>query len=366
MRVAAACLALAVLTTAGAASASNGTKPRTPVAWPDDACATTIDRSTTPTLHFAYEVPFEDLGPLSDDEVADSRTHQFFAFARLDYAAVGTAQRLPPWITLADIERAALVDPEVVPEQIASADVLESTPRFAAAEWTRVTADDARVPISRAQAALGVDWALATVAPGVYTVWGYTWEPLGNLWSPRPGFVKVTDGDADAAGPAIALLDDDAVLTIGEPHAVLGCADVPPGTTVTLDWGVVDGPIEPEWEPLLVDAPIDGGALELAAVLPEHAEGDGPGLTLVRLRATVVAPDGRRHVAYSPNVHEVEVGAAAPDAAGCGCTSTPSRPWWLVLVVLVGATARVRGSSGWRRAPRAVAPAEPAAARPSP
>ncbi|HWB74693.1 MAG TPA: hypothetical protein VG755_07050 [Nannocystaceae bacterium] len=333
----AACVLAVGLTTAGTASASNGSKPRTPVVWSADACATVVERATTPVLHLAYEVPFEDLGPLSTDEVDDSRTHQFFAFARLDYAAVGTAQRLPPWISDADIERAALVDPEVVPTDIDGYDVLEDTSRFTATEWTRITADDARVPISQAQAAIGVDWDLGGLAPGPWSVWGYTWEPLLNLWAPRPGFVLVVDSlaERDAAGPAIALLSDARDVVTGEPFEVLGCADVAVGSTVTIEWGTADGPIEPQWAALVVDEPITTGALAIAVALPEEAAGEGPGQVMARLRATVTDPSGRSHVAYTPSLYTVELGEAPHTNEGCACTSSaPSSAWWLLVPLL--------------------------------
>jgi MYXO-CTERM domain-containing protein len=319
-RTIAAGLALTVLSASATGSAANGSKPRTPVVWTEGPCATLVDRSTATTVHFEYGVALEDLGPRTEDEVDDSRTHQFFAFARLDYAAVGTAQRLPPWITNADIERAALVDPDVVPDDIDPVDVLEVTSRFAASEWMRITPDDARVPISNAQTAMGVDWDVTAVPPGVYTVWGYTWEPLTNLWAPRPGFVKViaSASEADAAGPGIALSVDNAEVTVGEPHAVVGCADVPAGSTVTLEWGAVEGPEEPQWAALVVDAPISTGPLALEATLPAEAVGEGPGQSLVRLRATVTDPSGRQYVAHSFGAYEV-IGGESPPDEGCAC-----------------------------------------------
>ena len=346
MRFVPACVTLAIASIASVASAANGSKPRVAVTWSEGACATIVDRASTPVLHLEYTVAVDDLGPLTQDEVDDSRTHQFFAFARLDYAAVGTAQRLPPWITRSDIDRAALVDPQVVPTQIVDFDVLESTLRFGAADWLRITADDARTPISAAQAALGVDWQLDAVAPGVYTVWGYTWEPLVNLWAPRPGFVKVIDGPdaADAAGPGVALLLDNATLVPGEPYEVQGCADAPAGSTITLEWGVVEGPVEPAWAPLLVDEPIDSGPLALEVVLPDEAAREGPGLTLVRLRATITDPSGKSFVAHSPGSYAVEPLEEDSDE-GCACASgSDARPSW-ALGVLLSLLSRARRRS---------------------
>jgi len=313
-------LVLGVLLTPRVGSAANGSKPRVPVVWSEGPCATVVDRSATTTVHFDYIVPYEDLGELTSDEVDDSRTHQFFAFTRLDYAAFGTAQQLPPWIGRADIDRAAVVDPEVVPENVEPIDVLGTTTRFAADEWLRITADDARVPISDAQALLGVDWDVTEVPSGVYTIWGYTWEPLTNVWAGRQGFVKVVQSTAQAAevGPAIALLIDNSEVTTGEPYPVQGCADVPAGSTVTIEWGVVDGPDEPQWAVLIEEAPISTGALALTIELPAEVVDGQPGQTLARLRATVTDPRGKQHVAYSPGSYKVIAGERPPsDEDGC-------------------------------------------------
>jgi hypothetical protein len=326
------------------AAASNGSKPRIPVVWSDAACATRLDLSSTPTAHFEYAVASDDVGPRTDDEVGDSRTHQFFAFRRLDYAAVGTVQRLPPWISRADIDRAALVDPDVVPSDITAQDVLATTSRFASDEWLRITPDDARVPITAEQAAVGVDWDLAGVEPGTYTVWGYTWEPLGNLWTPRPGFVKViaNPAQADAAGPSIALLDEPAEMIVGEPHALAGCADVPVGSRVTVEWGAIEGTIEPQWEPLIVDAPIDSGPLDLEITLPDDAVSLDFGESRVRLRATATDPAGRKHIAHSSGTHRVRApegpAAGGDDDDDAGCTIAlrgDRRMAWLVVIVAV-------------------------------
>jgi hypothetical protein len=342
-------LSLVVLLAPGVASAANGSKPRVAVTWSDAACATIVDRSSATAVHFDYTIEFEDLGPLTEDEVEDSRSHQFFAFTRIDYAAVGTAQRLPPWISDADITRAAMVDPAVVPSQIQSIDVLETTTRFVSDDWLRITPDDARVPISHEQAAMGVDWDVSMVRPGVYTIWGYTWEPLTNLWAPRPGFVKViaSASEADDAGPAIALLPDSEMVTVGEPHPIAGCADVPEGSTITIEWGVVEGPVEPAWEVAVIEAPIASGPLAFDLVLPEHAADEGPGERRVRLRATVTDPSGKQYVAYSPAAYEVvglDTGVDEPGTDdGCGCTSADPRV--SALFVLLVSTCRSRRRS---------------------
>lgn len=314
------------------ARAANGNKPRIPVLWSASPCAQVIDRSQTPSIRLEYAVPEEDLGPRTPDEVGDSRTHQFFAFRRLDFVAASTSQKLPRWITQADIDRSALIDPMVVPADVAPDDILEITQRFAASDWLRITADDARVPISDAQAAMGVDWDVGAVTPGTYTIWGYTWEPLLNLWSPRPGFVKIvaSASDAAAAGPSVALLPETAQIVGGEPHALLGCVDAPEGSTITIEWGTVVGSTEPQWQSVIEDEPVGSGDLQIELVLP-NAAADG---ATVKLRATVTDPQGLRHVAHSPGSYAVTPGDE-PDAApgGCGVASARAPTWMLLLLV---------------------------------
>lgn len=312
-------LALASLAFAapGSALAANANKPRIPVVWSPAPCMQVVDRSTTPTLQLDYLVPEEDLGPRTPDEVGDSRTHQFFAFARADFGTVASSDKLTRWITQADVERTALVDPMVIPGEIGPEDVLETTGRFTAADWLRITADDARVPISDAQAAMGVQWDLGGVAPGSYVIWGYTFEPLLNVWSQRPGLVKVIDGaqQADAAGPSIALLVETLQIVAGQAHRVSGCADVPAGTTVTLEWGSVVGAAEPAWQVLLEDEPIESGELTLDFTPPLSAGGE----SVVKLRATVTDPQGKQYVAYSPGAYAVLPGMEVDDDTDAGC-----------------------------------------------
>lgn len=336
-RLGRAAIALAFVVAVGgerSASAANGAKPRIPVNWSAAACATIVDRSATPTVHFDYTVPEEDVPEVrTADEVDDSRTHQFFAFRKQDARDV-----LPTWITHADIVRSAMVDPEVVEANIDPEDILEDTSRFAADDWVRITADDARVPISDAQAAMGVDWDVSAVAPGTYQIYGYTWEPVRNLWSPRAGFVKViaSTAEAAAAGPSIILDRDEAQITAGTPYTLPGCVDVSPGSVVSVEWGEVVGTMIPTWEFALVDAPIDSGPLALEFVAPDEAGGKK-----IKLRATVTDTEGRSYTAYSPAVLAVapnpDPGSGddgGGDDGGCAVAPRPGAPAWLVLLLL--------------------------------
>jgi len=175
------------------AQAANAQKPRVPVVWDDAPCIEIVDASTTEVVHLEYSVPSEETGELTPDEVDDSRRHQFFAFADQRYEAAP-----PRWITQADIDRAALVDPMVVPSAIDPEDVLETTSRWDPSEWVRITPDDMRVPITFDQAAMGVDWDVTAVSPGTWLVKGYTWEPVNNLWSTRWAALKIVASTAEA------------------------------------------------------------------------------------------------------------------------------------------------------------------------
>lgn len=319
-------------------TAANGNRPRTPVVWVDGACSTVVDQSVDPLVHLDYMVGVEEDPTLrTPDEVDDSRTHQFFALGEQDIG------ELPRWISQSDIERAKIVDTEVAKlGDVDPDDILETTSRFSPGSWVRVTPDDARVPITFAQAAMGVGWDTTGVAPGTYVLWGYTWEPLINLWIRRPGFVKVIASAASAAdaGPSLALLPAEAVIEAGSPYTVPGCADVEPGSTVTLEWGESVGTTIAAWVVAIEDEPIDDGALTLEFVPPDEAANKP-----IHLRATVTDPDGRSYVAYTSKLLTVTPDPTPETGGGGGCRvddSTGAAPW--ALVVLFG-LARVRRRS---------------------
>ncbi|MBC8069145.1 MAG: hypothetical protein IAG13_12495 [Deltaproteobacteria bacterium] len=342
-------LVLVVSLAPRASSAANGNKPRIPVLWSPSTCATVVDRSATPIVHLEYTVPEEDVPDMrTPDEVDDSRTQQFFAFGRLDFAAYASADKLTRWITQADIDRAAAVDPAVaslVASGIRADDILETTSRFPAGSWVRIIADDARVPISNAQAAMGIDWDVSAVAPGAYTLWGYTWEPQLNLWELRPGFVKViaSAAEADAAGPGIALDTENAQIVTGEAHPLSGCVDTAAGSTITLEWGLTQGGVEPEWQPAIEDEPIASGALAIDLVLPYEAAQAG---TIVKLRATVTDPGGKSYTTYSPGSYQVMPGEAQDDGDedGCGCAQGRGGLAGLAALAMLGLRRRRRAA----------------------
>ncbi len=311
-----AALLLAVLSSGFAvpvARAGNGTHPRTPVLWEKEgeldppACMTVVDRSVEPVLHLPYAIPYEDTD-VTPDEVADSRTHQFLAFCR-----AFDAQHEPPlWLSQADVDKAAAKG-LVPPEPLGPEDVLETSTALAGC-YTRITADDERRPITFDMAAMGVDWDTTGLAPGPWTVYGYTWEPVANLWSLRPGVVLVTDGPAAPAPPPAAALE---VATGEEPYYPVGaearfeaCVQAMDGSQIQLYWAeaTADPVFEPWGDP--VAAPASGTVTLAAPVDPALA-----GKSLL-VRATITDPQDRVYHAYLRDVALVFSGGGTTGGAG--------------------------------------------------
>lgn len=267
------------------AHAGNMTHPRTPVVWNDVECATLVDRSTTTVWHLDYDIPYEDL-EVSDDEVADSRTHQFFALCRDN----SPQQYLPRWITDADLQSAAskeLIDPATVDP----ADVFETSTEWEGC-WFRINGDDERLPISDASAAAGVDWDLTGIPAGGYMIDGYTYEPAINVWVQRPGFVKIHDGDPDAAPPVVAITTGELVLAADEVGTIEGCVDAMEGATITAYWAPAESG-EVTWTPFIEDEPVAGSQFSVELAAPAGLVGD-TGM----LRVDVEDPMGRTFTGY--------------------------------------------------------------------
>jgi MYXO-CTERM domain-containing protein len=247
------------------ASAGDGVRVRSEVVWDGAPCSTRADKAASSTLHLDYAVLFEETEP-TVDEVADGRRNQFFAMCRDN----SPQEFVPRWITWADVQAAVdvgLLEPDTIePDQ-----VLEDP----ASSWSdcfiRINADDARAPITDATAAGGVDWDLTTVDPGVYIVHGYTWDPVFNQWAERPGFVKVFDGDPDAAGPGVAVTSQEQVLYLDEIGLVEGCVDAGPGATMDVYWSFVE---VADWQPYMMGEPVDGDAFGFEFDPPEAIVGE--------------------------------------------------------------------------------------------
>jgi MYXO-CTERM domain-containing protein len=332
---------------ASEARASNETHERTPVAWDGEAvcgaddgdvvCGLVLDRSNETSLHVPYGIPLEDTD-VSMDEVIDSRRHQFFALCRQPPPAL---ERPPNWVTDADVQAAGEVivcttpmdegpeecAPLADPDSVDPEDVLETSSEWAGC-WYRITADDMRRPITCEMAEPGVDWDVSGLPVGVYVVEGYTWEPALNLWSLRPGFVKVLDDPQSAEEdlPAAALLSvadaEDGIIYSGSSIEVEGCTDALDGSTLTAEWGALpNGPGDVTWEAFVVDQAVEDGAFVLDFDVPEEAEAE-----FIQIRVTVEDPMGRAWTAYLPGELGVLPGNDCPDEGGGGIVSDPDCP----------------------------------------
>lgn len=278
-------LVLALALVPAVASASNMTHPRTPVLWNEPPCMTLHDRSVDPVLHLPYAIPYEDT-EVTADEVTQSRTHQFFAFCRPHHPQ----DFLPVWITDDDVASAVaknLIDTDVVepPDILAHAESWQGC-------WFRINDDADRRPITEAMAAAGVDWDTSDLDAGAYTIDGYTFEPVFNVWWLRPGVVKIHDGDPDAVGPAAAVSTGELTPYRNETVTVEGCVDALDGTTYTVAWAAVTQQA-PEWVDYAADLEIDGDGFAFDFKPPEGLWGESG-----MLRMTFVDPQDREYVAY--------------------------------------------------------------------
>ncbi len=273
-----------VLVLAPAAWAGNGPEPRTPVDWTGAPCMTVVDRSVSATVHLDYAIPMEDT-ELTDDEVEDSRTHQFFGFCR----ALDPQTYLPRWITWADVERAR--DIGIAPSNVDDQNVMETNPDWAGC-WHRINADDDRRPITFAAAAEGVDWDTTDLDPGTYVVEAYTWEPPLNIWSSRTGVIKVVDDpDPALSPPAVGINNTQEVIDQTETVTIEGCASAQEGSTVTGSWALPAGAVT--WHPFIVDDPVIGETFAIEFDPPEEAAGES-----VMIRVDITDPQGRSYTHY--------------------------------------------------------------------
>lgn len=290
------------------ARATNGATPRTPALYPPHACLTQIDRSVSTLLHFDVTIPFEDVS-LTEDELVDSRTFQFFALCRDDHRLVD----LPNWITVDDAMRA--LEAGLVPELPSGEDVLAGHPRWmpghdgAPDSCVQIIGTE-RMPISCAATGDGVGWDTRAVPAGNYVIRGYTFAPAINLWTKRLGVVQI--GDHAELEPVVALTSP-----VYEPKAyqqsgfrVLGCMGGPAGTMVTLSWAVTsDEALDDDaaWTPF-ADLDASQGEIDELLVPPESAIYSG-----LLVRGVARAPDGRSWTGYAPGFITVYPGGDASD-----------------------------------------------------
>lgn len=302
------------------ASAGNEAHVRTPVLWPSE-CSRVVERSVDPIAHFDYTIPYEDTDTTAD-ELPDSRTHQFFALCRQH----PVSELVPAWITRDDVDRSVLAG-LLEPDEVTYREILDET-----TIWTdcfvRITGDDERRPITFTQAELGVDWDTSTVAIGVWSLAGYTFEPPLNLWRDRPGFVKILDDrdDPEQDLPAIALLGDEQAVEPGEALRFEACVDVLGPARIELEWAAFKPFLE--WQPLGTITVDEDGPLSI-----EHPAPIAAADSELLVRARLIDALDREYVAHAPV--RVSVSAcpeqgcsepAAPDDDARGCTASPRTP----------------------------------------
>lgn len=315
-RLGVAALGVCLVVLAPAAKAGNGPEPRTPVDWTGAPCMTIVDRSVSAMVHLEYAVPMEDT-ELTDDELEDSRTHQFFGFCR----GLDPQVYLPRWITQADVDRAQ--DMGIAPDNIEPANILESNTDLAGC-WHRINADDDRRPITFAAADEGIDWDTTDLAAGNYVIEAYTWEPPLNIWSSRTGVIKVVDDpDLTASDPALGINNTEEVIDQDDTVTIEGCVSAEEGSTVTAYWALPEAVAT--WRPFIESDPVLGETFAVEFDPPEEAAGEP-----VMIRVDVTDPSGRSHTNYMRDLIYVLGDPVLPDCeeenvfvdVGCDETGT--------------------------------------------
>ncbi len=302
------------------AHAADANRPPTPAVFLDTPCLAVVDRSVDPIFHIEYDVPKDDVD-VASTEVEDGRTLQFFAFSN---QFLGDP---PNWITQADVDAAAVAEASQAESvNIPTAAILENNPNWPSDHWLRITADDARVPITADQAALGMDWDTSDVPAGTYVIWAYTWDPARNLWSMRPGAVRVVDRADDGLIHTPTLFFTPQVTQIvplgADTFTLDACAAAPPGSSVKLEYGIVNGVAEPEWIAALCAEPMADGNLTFEFPIPR-----GFDMLNFHVRGTITPPDREAYVALSGNLEILGGhgdGSPLPDPVVCHDDTEPS------------------------------------------
>ena len=189
-------LACGGVVVAPSSAMGHSNEPRTAVIFDDvNTCALTVDRAADPTVMMTYSIAMEDL-PNPDHDLPDAKTHQFIAVCR----SWSTREPPPRYLAVDDLQRSidigyeepsALDDPEMTFE---TSIVWENC-------WRRITADDARLPLTPDAALDGVVWDTTDVeAPAWFPV-GPSFDPPGDRRERAPYAIRVED---DLAAPVDA------------------------------------------------------------------------------------------------------------------------------------------------------------------
>jgi hypothetical protein len=302
-----------------------------------EECVEVVDKQAQKMLHVAYNVALDDTALTQGDIVLpDAKTHQFFAFRgallphELGYDLFGFAPErdapvvLPEWISSSDVKRAAQATNTLDGTAFSENDIPEGAVLDANAQladtYVRVTADDARVPITLTQALDGVDWQLTDVAPGLYTFAGYIFSPPYNAWAKRAQLIEVVEGTDP--GPAAQLEPIEGGLFPYQGRIVRGCVAAREGSTVRGSFLVLERP-EAGWIEWLPSTAITSGAIDLCFRDPR------PELTgSVRLRLDVSSAAGGTRSFYSPDTVTVLPGSGhcTPSATVCCAPETTPTP----------------------------------------
>lgn len=268
--------------------AGDALRPRVPVVHLGERCLTVVDRSASPVVHLDYTFLIED----TCAGAYPAPLHQFVALCR----PPAPRQSLPEWISQRDVEDARAMDIPLFP--IGPGDVLADDPTWSSC-WWRITADDERGPLTCDVARGGVDWDVSGLALGPYVVAGYTFQPPRNLWSPRWGVFKVSDGPDPEDGPPVAALAQREAFVYADEVVDLGvCVSASEGSTLELE--LARDAEAPAWQVLATGIPVSGPTVDVPWTPPPEVHGAD-----VRLRVTVIDPEGRTGTLESPELLHV-------------------------------------------------------------
>lgn len=265
---------------------------------------TVVDRAQSAVLSLEYTIPYEDT-EVTADEVPGSRRHQFIALCR-DHSR---QELLPNWVTWKDVDAAVaknLIDAVDVTDE----DVLETSTTWENC-WYRITADEARRPITFTEAMQPVAWDTTALPTGAYAIQGYTYEPAFNIFIQRPGVVHVVDDfDFASTGPAAAVTTTLDYTFYGDPFVIEGCVRAMPGSTMSGYWALTDN--EPlDWQPFAEGVAFAGDAFSLPFLPPPGAEEE-----TVVFRVDITDPMQRTFVAHGNQLLTVIPGNT-PSSSGC-------------------------------------------------
>lgn len=173
---------------------------------------------------------------------------------------------------------------------LAANDILETNDIWAGC-WSRLNADDARLPITQANADAGIDWDTSELVAGGYSIYGHTHEPIFNVWWPRPGVVKIHDGDPDAVGPVGAISTGELTPYRNQTVMVEGCVEALPGTTFSVSYALAES--SPTWIEYSTDLEIDGTSFTFELTPPKLLHGESG-----MLRVDFTDPMDRTYTAF--------------------------------------------------------------------